>query len=143
MGPLRRPAPQLPARRACRHLAFAALLGDLNLGRSSLVVDLLGFNLGIELTQLMVVALLMPSLLVLSRTRIYQAARLTTAAIGIVLAAAWLAERTTLISNNPLDHVCEVLVTHPFVVAGTLAAIAAASWAVPDLRTANVGQEVP
>lgn len=67
-------------------LAFAALLGDLDLGRGSLVATLLGFNIGIELTQLMVVALLMPSLLVLSRTRIYRAVRLAVAAMGVVLA---------------------------------------------------------
>ncbi|WP_406438342.1 HupE/UreJ family protein [Streptomyces sp. NBC_00631] len=118
-------------------LAFAALLNGLDLGRGSLVVTLLGFNLGIELTQLMVVALLMPSLLVLSRTRIYPVARLTVAAIGIVLAAAWLAERTTLLPNNPLNHVSDALIAHPFLVAGALAAVAAASWSVPDLRTAK------
>ncbi|WP_329252336.1 HupE/UreJ family protein [Streptomyces sp. NBC_01478] len=118
-------------------LAFAALLGDLDLGRGSLVTTLLGFNLGIELTQLMVVALLMPSLLVLSRTRIYPAARLTVATVGIVLASAWLAERTTLLPNNPLNDVSDALVAHPFLVAGALAAVAAASWSVPDLRTAK------
>ncbi|MFE6482144.1 HupE/UreJ family protein [Streptomyces sp. NPDC057757] len=116
-------------------LAFAALLDDLDLGRGSLVATLLGFNLGIELTQLMVVALLMPSLLVLSRTRVYPAVRLGVAAIGIVLAAAWLAERTTLLPNNPLNHVTDTLVAHPFAVAGALAAVAAVSWAVPGPRT--------
>jgi hypothetical protein len=115
-------------------LAFAALLNGLDLARGSLVADLLGFNLGIELTQLMVVALLMPSLLVLSRTRIYPAARLTAAATGVVLATAWLAERTTLITDNPLNHVTDTLIAHPFAVAGTLAALAAGSWAVPSLR---------
>jgi hypothetical protein len=123
-------------------LAFATLLGDLDLGRGSLIVELLGFNLGIELTQLMVVALIMPSLLVLSRTRIYPAARIVTAAIGIVLASAWLAERTTLISSNPLNQVSGTLIAHPFIVAGTLAAIAAAGWTVPNLRTAKAAADV-
>lgn len=110
-------------------LAFAALIGDLGLDRGSLVADLFGFNLGIELTQLLVVALLMPSLLVLSRTRFYPAVRVTLAGAGIVLAAAWLAERTTLIGSNPLNAVTDALVAHPFVVAGTLAAAAAIAWA--------------
>ncbi|MFI6073894.1 HupE/UreJ family protein [Actinoplanes sp. NPDC051343] len=52
-------------------LAFAALLGGLDLGRGPLVVSLLGFDLGIELTQLILVALLMPSLLLLSRIRLH------------------------------------------------------------------------
>ncbi|OHV28733.1 hypothetical protein BCD49_37540 [Pseudofrankia sp. EUN1h] len=123
-------------------LAFAALLGGLDLGHGSLIVELLGFNLGIELTQLMVVALLMPSLLVLSGTHIYPAARLTTAGIGIVLAAAWLAERTTLIASNPLNHVSDALIAHPFVVAGTVAVTAAVSWAIPGLRVGRAAESL-
>jgi HupE / UreJ protein len=98
-----------------------------------LVTELLGFNLGIELTQLIVVVLIMPSLIVLSRTRIYSAVRTALASLGIVLAAAWMAERTTLITSNPLAGVSELLVAHPFVVAGGLAGLAAAAWAVPRL----------
>jgi hypothetical protein len=56
--------------------------------------------------------------IVLSRTRIYPAVRIALASLGIVLAAAWLAERTTLITSNPLAAVSELLVAHPFVVAG-------------------------
>jgi hypothetical protein len=115
-------------------LAFAALLGDLGLGHGSLVADLLGFNLGIELTQLLVVALLMPSLLVLSRTRVYPALRTGLAGAGVVLAAAWLAERTTLLDTNPLNAVADAMVAHPFTIAALAAAVAVASWSVPGLR---------
>lgn len=115
-------------------LAFAALIDTLGLGRGSLVTDLLGFNLGIEVTQLLVVALLMPSLLLLSRTRVYPAVRIAIAAVGAVLAAAWLAQRTTLIATDPLDGASDVLIDHPFLVAGLLAVAAAASWAIPRLR---------
>jgi hypothetical protein len=115
-------------------LAFAALLGALDLGRGSLVTELLGFNLGIELAQLIVVALMMPSLLLLSRTRLYPAVRITLASGGMVLAAAWLAERTTLISTNPLDGMAEGLVAHPFVVAAAVACLTAVASSVPALR---------
>jgi hypothetical protein len=101
---------------------------DLNPG-GSLVTELLG----IELTQLIAVVLIMSSLIVLSRTRIYPAVRIALASLGIVLAAAWLAERTTLITSNPLAGVSELLVAHPFVVAGGLAGLAAGDWAVPRL----------
>jgi hypothetical protein len=67
-------------------LAFATLLGRLDLTRGSLVTELLGFNLGIELTRLLVVALIMPSLLALSRTQLYPAVRAALANGGIVLA---------------------------------------------------------
>ena len=50
-------------------LAFASAISGVGLDRTSLVATLLGFNVGIELTQLGVVALLMPSLLVLARTK--------------------------------------------------------------------------
>ena len=120
-------------------LAFASLLGQLDLSRSSLVTTLLGFNVGIELTQLLVVVLIMPSLIVLSRTRFYPAVRVTLACIGIVLAAAWLAERTTttLLTPNPLDSISATLVAHPFLVTAALACIAAAGWSA-DHRQSRV-----
>jgi len=117
-------------------LAFAALLGPLDLSHGSLVTELLGFNLGIELTQLIVVALIMPSLMVLSRTPIYPVVRTALAGAGVVLAAAWLAERTTLISANPLEGISVALVAHPFSVAATLALTAAITWALPYRRRA-------
>ena len=121
-------------------LAFAALLGELDLTPRSLVTELLGFNLGIELTQLMVVALIMPSLMLLSRTRVYPAARQALAGFGVVLAAAWLAERTTLIGTDPLEPISETLVAHPFAVVGVVALAAATAWSVPRWR---VGLDEP
>ena len=121
-------------------LAFATLLGGLDLGTGSLVTELRGFNLGIELSQLLVVALIMPSLIVLSATRIYPAVRSVLAILGILLAAAWLAERTTLIRTNPFDVVAKILVEHPFHVAAVLACVAATplrvAWSVHAERHA-------
>ncbi|MEV7038416.1 HupE/UreJ family protein [Amycolatopsis sp. NPDC051061] len=105
-------------------LAFAALLGELDLSRANLVVTLLGFNAGIELTQLLVVALVMPSLIMLSRTVIYPYWRIGVAALGALLAAAWLAERTGITSTNPVEPVSDVLVDHPLVLAAGFAALA-------------------
>lgn len=94
-------------------LAFATLLGSLDLSRTSLVTTLLGFNLGIELTQLLVVALVMPSLILLSRTPAYPVLRLGVAALGALLASGWLADRSGLVSGNPLEPVGNLLVDHP------------------------------
>src|SRR5206468_3636291 len=52
-------------------LAFAATLGELGLGRWERVAGILAFNLGIETMQLVVVAVTMPSLVLMSRTRAY------------------------------------------------------------------------
>ena len=116
-------------------LAFAALLGQLGLGLCNLVIDLLGFNLGIELTQLMVAALLMPSLTLLSRTRDYPPVRTALAGAGIVLAAAWLAERTTFDRGQPPQR-RDGRPGGPtrFTVAAVLTVTAAAAWAVPAVR---------
>jgi len=105
-------------------LAFAAVLGDLDLSRTSLLTTLLGFNLGIELTQLLVLALVMQSLLLLSRTPAYPVLRVGVAALGAVLAAGWLAQRIGLIAVNPLEPVGNLLVDHPLALAVGLGVVA-------------------
>ncbi|MFG2455498.1 HupE/UreJ family protein [Streptomyces sp. NPDC048523] len=103
-------------------LAFASLIGELGLDRGSLVTTLLGFNLGIELTQLLVVALLMPSLLVLARTAVYPAFRIGVAVVGLVFSVSWMLERATLTDSDPFEGVQTWLVGHPLLIALTVAA---------------------
>lgn len=118
-------------------LAFASLIGDLGLDRGSLVTTLLGFNLGIELTQLLVVALLMPSLLVLARTAVYPAFRIGLAVLGLLFATSWMLERAGLTASDPFEGVQNWLVGHPFLVALALAALAATAYRVaPRARPA-------
>ena len=105
-------------------LSFAAVLTGLDLSRTSLVTTLLGFNLGIEFAQLLVVALVMPSLLLLARTVAYAALRLILAALGAVLAAGWFAERAGLMNTNFLEPVGNLLTEHPVVLAAGLATVA-------------------
>jgi hypothetical protein len=62
---------------------------------ASSALSLLGFNLGIELVQLAIVAAVVPSLLILSRYRLYVALRQALAYLGIAAAAAWIVNRTT------------------------------------------------
>lgn len=109
-------------------LAFASAIGDLDLDRGSLVMALLGFNLGIEATQLVVVALTIPSLLLLSRTRTYPAVRTALAMVGLVFSASWVLERTGLIRADPFAGAQNWLIARPLVVAGALAALAVSVW---------------
>lgn len=120
-------------------LAFAALVGDLGASGGALVSSLLGFNLGIEITQLLVVALMMPSLLVLGRTAAYGPFRALAGLLGVALAAGWLLERTTLTSSDPLAPVSEALVGHPFTVAAAVALLAALAYCLPAPRALEVG----
>lgn len=76
-------------------LAFASTLGALHLGGEQLALSLLGFNVGIELMQLFVVAATVPWLLLLSRTPAYARVRGGGALVAAAAAAAWLAERLT------------------------------------------------
>lgn len=122
-------------------LSFAAVLGDLQLSRTSLVTTLLGFNLGIELAQLLVVALVMPSLILLSRTPAYPVLRLAGAALGAVLAAAWFAVRVGLISADPVEPVGNLLVDHPLALAVGLGVSALVLTAVHRARTARAAPE--
>ncbi|SER91396.1 HupE/UreJ family protein [Actinokineospora terrae] len=115
-------------------LAFAALLDELDLTRANLVLNLLGFNVGIELTQLLVVALVMPSLILLSRTTLYLHWRVTAATVGAVLATAWFAERVGLLADNPLEPIGDLLVDHPVPLAGGFAVLSAGVHTIKRLR---------
>jgi hypothetical protein len=64
----------------------------------------LGFNIGIELMQLFIVALIVPWLIILSRGKNYAIIRATGGIIAIVASLAWIIERVSgrpnIISTN-------------------------------------------
>ncbi|MDB6021176.1 MAG: lnt [Pedosphaera sp.] len=73
---------------------FATALSDLGLVHGALVLTLVGFNLGVELGQLAIVALFLPVAFGLRGTWFYQTPLLRFGSAGIVLiAGVWLAER--------------------------------------------------
>jgi hypothetical protein len=76
-------------------LAFAAVLANLNLDAGPMALSILGFNLGIELMQLFVIALVVPWLIFLSRTDIYKWIRISGAVLAAIAALAWIAERSS------------------------------------------------
>ena len=105
-------------------MAFSFTLGELGLSTSQLVVSLLGFNLGIELVQLLVVGLVLPPLVVLARSRaVYRVLRVGGATLAGIAALGWLLDR--LGRPNP-------------VAAGADAAGAAGGWVVAALWVAAV-----
>jgi hypothetical protein len=83
-------------------LAFASTLDRLRLARWDRVAGILSFNLGIETMQLLVVVLVLPSLLLMSRTRAYSAFRIAGAAFACVASAMWIVERLLNI-QSPID----------------------------------------
>lgn len=75
-------------------LAFSEVLMSLRLAPIQKAISILGFNLGIELMQVMIMALAFPFLLV-SRNKIYNPLRVTFAAVTAVIAGIWIMERAT------------------------------------------------
>jgi hypothetical protein len=92
-------------------LAFATVLADFGFGGWALGASLLGFNLGIEAMQLLVVALTVPWLILLCRTPFYRGFRVAGALVGAAAAAGWIAERA-LGWTNPIGPLVEAAADH-------------------------------
>jgi hypothetical protein len=108
-------------------LAFAATLGQLGLGRWERVAGILAFNLGIETMQLIVVAVTMPSLILMSRTRAYPFLRIGGALFAGFASVGWIAERLLGIHNS-IDVAVEMVAHHAVWIAGALFLISLGCW---------------
>lgn len=74
-------------------LAFAEILNNLNLDSGQLVMSLLGFNLGIEIMQIIIIIFIMPWLILLSQSSMYKVVRIGGAFFSGIAAIAWMIER--------------------------------------------------
>lgn len=78
---------------------FASVLTDLGLPRDALLSSLLGFNVGVELGQLTIVAVFLPLAFALRGTRFYSRVVFAGGSVAVaLLAAVWLIERVLDIS---------------------------------------------
>ncbi len=107
-------------------LAFAGILAGLGLDGSTSLLTLLSFNVGVELAQLVAIALLLPSIYAISRTRWATPFRVTAASLALLAALGWLVDRVDLM-RNPFLTIETAATTHPWTVVIALAAIAAAA----------------
>jgi hypothetical protein len=108
-------------------LAFAATLGQLGLGRWDRVAGILAFNLGIETMQLIVVAAIMPSLVLLSRMRSYSVLRVGGALFAGFASLGWIAERLFGFHSS-VDVVVDSVARHGVWIAGSLFLLAVVCW---------------
>ena len=75
-------------------LGFASALSDLGLPRTGLVTALIGFNLGVEAGQVIIVLLLLPLAYFLRATRAYRVGVLQGGSVTVaVIASVWMFER--------------------------------------------------
>lgn len=72
---------------------FAGLLSDLGLDRSQRVASLLGFNVGIEIGQAVIILLVFPALFLARRTRVYERAMYVASGLLAIVALGWAVER--------------------------------------------------
>ncbi len=72
----------------------------MQLGVGTLAISVLGFNLGIELMQLFIIVLIVPWLMLLSKTPVYKYFRVSGAAMAGIAAAGWVMERIVGVPNN-------------------------------------------
>jgi len=100
-------------------LAFATTLGQLGLVRWERVAGLLGFNLGIETMQLMVVVATLTSLLLLRRTPAYAVVRNAGALFACFASIGWISERM-LNLHNSVDAIVDSIAHHSALIAGVL-----------------------
>lgn len=108
-------------------LAFASVLSNLGLDRWYRLVSILGFNLGIEVMQLVVVAATLPSLLMLSHTREYSLLRTGGALVAIVASLGWIGERL-LGMPNAIGPFVEIAAHHARSIAAALLLISLVCW---------------
>ena len=109
-------------------LAFATVLADLKLSAAPMALSILGFNLGIEVMQLFVIAITMPWLILLSLTPFYKWVRITSALLAAIASLGWIANR---VSGKPniIDHSMQAFVQY-----SPLAILLLALIAIPAYR---------
>ncbi|GAB4029848.1 HupE/UreJ family protein [Spirosoma jeollabukense] len=98
-------------------LAFGSTLANLHLNTGPMALSILGFNLGIELMQLLVITLTIPWLMLLSRTPAYWAVRWIGAFLAAVAAMGWIIERVTGEGNRLTKGVERIVGYAPYIVA--------------------------
>ncbi len=117
-------------------LAFAATLDRLGLSHWQRVAGILAFNLGIETMQLLVVAAILPSLLLLSQTGSYPIVRRCGALLAAVSSVGWIAERLFGIDSH-VDTVINAFARHPVSAALTFFILSLACRYLPAISPAK------
>lgn len=116
--------------------AFASTLANLNLEAGPMALSILGFNLGIELMQLFVIAITVPWLIVLSRKEVYAYVRITGAVFAAVAALAWMLQRY-LQKSNLLSNVVDEIAAQGKWMVLVLAVLAITAYFLPNQKNAK------
>lgn len=88
---------------------FASVLGEKGLGSDFLAYSLFGFNVGVEIGQLLIICTVFPVLFVLRKTKFYQWLIIIGSALLILIAVYWTVERLFEVDITPLAWVRNLL----------------------------------
>lgn len=108
-------------------MAFAGTLMNLHLDTGPMALSILGFNLGIELMQVGIIALVIPWLILLSQTPYYGGLRHTGAVFAGLAAVAWVIERLSG-EPNAVTRVVEQVARQAWWLLGGLALLTLIGW---------------
>ena len=124
-------------------LAFAATLGQLGLQRWARLANVFAFNVGIEAMQLVVVAAIMPSLLLLSGTRVYSCFRVGGALFAAIASAGWIAERLLNVRGS-VDFMVDAVAHRAVWLAGGLFVASTLCWRLQKkAKQTNIHHQLP
>lgn len=102
------------------------------------VISIVGFNVGIEAMQVIVVCATMPSLLLLSRTRAYSLLRIVGAGFAVTASLGWIEERLLNV-HNPVELLVNGAAQHALLLAALLFLISFLSWSWDRFTDAQAG----
>jgi len=107
--------------------AFATAILDLGLDTRATVIAVLGFNVGVELAQLVVVALVLPVLLLLATRSGYRWLRIGLASFSALASVCW---AVAVLTDTPtvLQPVFDLITAYPLASYLTLVTAAVAGW---------------
>ena len=92
-------------------LAFSQTLQIFQLEKIDLLISILGFNLGIEAMQLIIILMIIPSFILLSPTIFFSVIKNTLAVFVMIIALGWIFQRITNVSN-PITELAEIIFEH-------------------------------
>ncbi|GAB3617283.1 HupE/UreJ family protein [Okibacterium endophyticum] len=115
--------------------AFATTILELDLDAGTTIAAVLGFNVGVELAQLIAIAIVLPFLVMMSRSRAYAGVRVALAGFAVVAAAGWTVGVVTG-GDSVLQPVFDLIASHPVVALAILASASAGLWAFLPVRSA-------
>lgn len=119
--------------------AFATTILELDLDSGATLWAILGFNVGVELAQLLAIVVVLPLVVLMSRSRAYSVVRVALAAFGAVAAVAWI---VAVLSgeDSVLQPAFDAVAAHPWVALAVFAATSAGLWAALPVREGAVAR---